>query len=120
MYQYAFEKLSAWIEAKELTKMIYSTTEFIPSDERYRLLSQLKKCAISVCSNLAEGSARRTKNDQAHFSTIAYGSTVEMLNQIILAYELGILDVDQYTRIRKQIEKVSFMIAALRKSQLKT
>jgi len=90
MYVYSFEKLEVWKESKKLTKIIYQITSRYPENEKFGLTSQLRRASISVCSNLAEGSARITSKDKAHFSTMAYSSLIEVLNQIIISYELDL------------------------------
>jgi len=105
MYIYSFEKLSVWIEAKDLAKTIYSLSKKFPSDEKFGLTSQLKRASISICSNIAEGSARNTGKDKAHFTTMAFSSTVEVLNQLILYYELSFITETEYNNIRKAIRE---------------
>lgn len=81
MYTYSFEKLSVWVETKDLAKIIYSLSKKFPSDEKYGISSQLKRASISICSNIAGGSARNTGKDKAHFTTMEFSSAVEVLNQ---------------------------------------
>lgn len=116
-YEYGFEKLEVWQKAKELTKIIYKVTEHFPDREKFGLVQQMRCCAVSVASNIAEGAARKTNKDKAHFTTIAYSSLMELLNQAIISYELNyILDQD-YQVIRIQVQKVSYMLNSLRNSQ---
>lgn len=117
-YLFSFEKLNVWIDSKELVKLIYLKTRSFPDEEKFGLTSQLKRAAISVSSNLAEGTARKTKKDQAHFSSMAYSSIMEVLNQIIIAKELNYISEDDYLILRQQIEKISNKLNALRKAQL--
>lgn len=117
--QYAFEKLEVWILAKNAAKLIYSITANFPSSERYSLQLQLRRSAISICSNISEGSGRNTAKDQAHFSTMAYSSLLETLNQLILAYELSFINQEEYQTTRRELESVSYHLNALRKSQLR-
>ncbi len=119
MYRFSFEKLEVWKESALLVKKIYKITDSFPTSEKYGLISQLRRASISISSNLAEGTSRNTKKDKAHFSTIAYSSTMEVLNQLILAKELNFVLEDDYLDLRNQIYKISNMINALRKSQLK-
>ena len=79
---------------------------------------QLRRATISIVSNLAEGSSRQSPKDQAHFSQIAYGSTIEVLTQLILANDLGFLDDKLLIEGRHLLESLTFKIAALRKSQI--
>ena len=97
MYVYSFEKLEVWVEAKELSKVIYIVTKDFPSDEKFGLTSQLRRASISICSNIAEGSARKTNKDKAHFTTMAFSSAVEVLNQVIITEELGFITKEQYS-----------------------
>jgi four helix bundle protein len=118
MYVYSFEKLEVWKESKKLTKIIYQITSRYPENEKFGLTSQLRRASISVCSNLAEGSARITPKDKAHFSTMAYSSLIEVLNQIIISYELDFINESDYLNFRILIESLSNKINSLRKFQL--
>lgn len=118
MYVYSFEKLEVWKESKKLTKIIYQITSSYPENEKFGLTSQLRRASISVCSNLAEGSARITPKDKAHFSTMAYSSLIEVLNQIIISYELDFISESDYLNFRNLIESLSNKINSLRKFQL--
>ena len=117
-YTYSFEKLEVWKDSKELTKLIYMATEKFPKNEIYVMVSQMRRAAISISSNIAEGSGRTNTKDQAHFYQIAYSSTIELLNQLIMSNELQFLSDDQYVETRLVIEKVSNKINALRKKRL--
>ena len=65
MYTYSFEKLQVWKDAKELAKVIYALTGNFPAEEKFGLISQLRRASVSIASNIAEGSARQTSKDQA-------------------------------------------------------
>lgn len=118
MYTYAFEKLSVWQNSRELSKLVYYLTNIFPENEKYGLVSQMRRAAISVSSNIAEGSSRKTDKDQAHFYTIAYSSLVELLNQLILSLDIGLIDDEKYSELRAQIELISNQLNGLRKSAL--
>lgn len=118
MYVFSFEKLEVWKESKKLTKIIYQITSRYPENEKFGLTSQLRRASISVCSNLAEVSARITPKDKAHFSTMAYSSLIEVLNQIIISYELDFINESDYFNFRNLIESLSNKINSLRKFQL--
>lgn len=117
-YTFSFEKLNVWVDAKELVKLIYILTIEFPGEEKFGLTSQLRRAAVSVASNLAEGTSRQTNKDKAHFSTIAFSSLMEVLNQIIISKELGFIKESDYQILRTEIEKISNKLNALRKSQL--
>lgn len=100
MFIYSFEKLEVWLE------------------EKFGLTSQLKRASISICSNIAEGSARKTNKDKAHFTVIAFGSAVEVLNQIIIAQDLNFITSEDYEILRQQIESITNKLNALRNYQI--
>ena len=81
------------------------------------MISQMRRAAISVASNIAEGTSRVTKKDQAHFSVIAYSSTIELLNDLIIARELAFLTDELYSLGRDKIEKQTYLISKLRAFQ---
>jgi len=115
---FSFEKLIVWQKAKQLGLAIYKTTPSFPTDEKFGLVSQIRRSAISVSSNLAEGSARQSGKDKARFSEIAYSSLIEVLNQLIISLELNYISEKTYNNLRLHIEEISRMINALRKTQL--
>ena len=118
MYTFPFEKLDVWQDSRVLVKLIYQLTKILPDDEKFGLISQMRRSAISVSSNIAEGSSRTSKKDQAHFYQISFSSLMELLNQMILCFDLDFIDLQNYNNIRKEIEKVSNKLNALRKSRL--
>ncbi|GGC86351.1 four helix bundle protein [Flavobacterium lutivivi] len=117
MYVYSFEKLDVWIEAKNFAKQIYTLTSKFPESEKFGLTVQLRRAAISIASNIAEGSARNSNKDKAHFTTIAFGSAVEVLNQLIISCELGFITEAEYIELRTQIESITNKLNALRNYQ---
>ena len=116
MHQYGFEKLSVWQSSRQLTLKVYDATKQFPSDEKFGLVTQIRRAMISVSSNIAEGSSRNTSKDQSHFYNLAYSSLIEVLNQTILSFDLGYVDATQYENIRTDIEEISNKLNALRKS----
>ncbi len=117
MYVYSFEKLDVWIEAKNFAKQIYTLTSKFPETEKFGLTVQLRRAAISIASNIAEGSTRNNNKDKAHFTTIAFGSAVEVLNQLIISCELGFITEAEYIELRTQIESITNKLNALRNYQ---
>ena len=118
-YTFGFEKLSVWQKSRVYAAGIYKVTQDFPKSEMYGLTSQLRRSAISVSSNLAEGTARKTSKDQAHFTTVAYSSLMESVNQLILSHDLGYLDSTAYQNLRAQAVEISRMLTALKKAQMK-
>lgn len=118
-HQFSFEKLEVWYLAKEFSKRIYAVTKKFPIEERFGLTAQLTRAAVSVASTIAEGSARASKKDQAHFSQLAYGSLMEIACQLIISCELGYLNNTEYQELRDKMEKISNKLNALRNYQLR-
>ena len=112
---YSFEKLEVWQDARNLTRTIYKITRKFPDDEKYGISNQMRRAAISVSSNIVEGSYRTTSKDKSNFMTISYSSLMELLNQTIVSYDLLYLNEDEYNDIRKLIEKVSNKLNSLTK-----
>ena len=115
-YTYSFEKLEVWQMSRELVKKVYIITSLFPADEKFGLTSQMRRAAISVSSSIADGSSRWGKNDKARFYEIAYGSLIEILTQLILAGDLGYIDLDEIEKNRPKIDSIGRMLDALRKS----
>ena len=115
-YLYSFERLTVWQEARVLAKMIYLTTDYYPKSEIFGISSQMRRAAISISSNIAEGSGRRGKKDQARYYQIAYSSALELLNQLIISLDLQYVKENDYQNIRLQLEKIGAMTNALWKT----
>ena len=113
---YAFEKLEVWQKSRSLVKKIYDVTSRFPTEEKYGLTSQLRRASVSVSSNIAEGSTRWGKRDKARFYEIAYGSLIEVMNQLVLSADLGFINEDELDVIKPQIAEISRMLDALYKS----
>ncbi|HUW93768.1 MAG TPA: four helix bundle protein [Bacteroidales bacterium] len=113
---YSFENLDVWQKSRNLVMSVYKITADFPLDEKYGLSSQLRRASISVSSNIAEGSTRWSKTDQARFYQIAFGSLMEVLNQLILASDLGFVDKERLTEIRVEIESIGRMLNSLHQS----
>lgn len=119
MYIYSFEKLEVWKLSKSLTLEIYDLTTQFPIDERYLLVSQMRRASISICSNLAEGNYRKTYPDRVRFFTFAYSSSLELLNHLIISYELSFITDTTYIKIREILEVLTAKINAFTESQKK-
>lgn len=117
MKTFSFEKLFAWQKARELNQMIYTTTKDFPKEELYGMISQMRRSAVSICSNLAEGSARISNKESARFYEVAYGSSIELLNLMILSNDFGYSNKTQYDNTRNKIHEVTGLIHQLHKSQ---
>ncbi len=116
MFVYPFEKLQAWHVAQSLVVKLYTVTSKFPSEERYGLVQQIRRAAVSISSNLSEGSGRFSVKDQGHFYSMSYSSLLEVLNQLFIAKQLSWLSPEDYTELRGQIEQLSAIITALRRA----
>ena len=116
MKEFSFEKLDVWKRTKEFTIEIYKVTQSFPDTEKFGLVSQLRRAAVSVSSNIAEGSSRKGRKDQARFYVIAFSSSIEVLNQLIISNELGILDDNHYKELREKLETITAMLNRLHES----
>lgn len=114
-----FERLNAWKFARELTLTIYTATSNFPIEEKFGLTNQMRRAAISVSSNIAEGAGRTSPNDQKHFYTIAYGSLTELLSQAIIACDLEFITTDILIDIRLQIDRLARVLSGLSASTTK-
>jgi four helix bundle protein len=115
-----FEKLDVWQKAIDFADLIYSETRTFPSDERFGLTNQLRRAAVSISSNIAEGSSRSSKSDFARFAEIATGSVFEVVSQAFIAHRQSFLSEDQFRKIYTDAEELSRMLSGLRKSLLST
>lgn len=118
MREYSFEKLHCWQHARKLAVWIYKITATFPTEERFGLISQMRRSAVSIAANLAEGSSRKTAKDQAYFSMISYSSSIELLNHLQISADLEFITEDLYIEGRGIIEKQTLLISQLRKKQL--
>lgn len=120
MGNFSFEKLDVWQKAKDFTVTIYNVTSEFPDNEKYGLISQLRRAAVSANSNIAEGSSRTTAKDQSRFYTMAYSSAIEVLNQLILCKELHFIEDMVYKELRSELEHITAMLNRLHKSALES
>lgn len=113
---FSFEKLEVWQLSRTLTKSIYLLTETFPSSEQFGLTNQMRRCSVSVSSNIAEAAGRLGKQEKVRFYSIAFGSLLELLNQLILSNDLGYMGDEVLKETRGTIESISRMLNALKKN----
>ena len=113
MLQLAHKKLDVYGIALNLTKEIYEVTKTSPKEEQFVLISQLRRAAVSVCSNLAEGSARISKADKRRFYEISRSSLVEIDTQFEVSLILGYLKKEQLLKLEGYIESVFRMLSKM-------
>ena len=113
-----FEKLEVWQKAIDFADLVYVDTRSFPSDERFGLTNQMRRAAVSISSNLAEGSSRHSKADFARFVEIANGSVFEVVSQAFVAKRQHFLSDDQFEILYRAAEEQSRMQSGLRKALL--
>src|SRR4030095_4063710 len=99
-----YKKLEVWILSMEIVKEIYGLTKSYPSIERYGLVSQTNRAAVSIPSNIAEGMGRNHKNDTIQFLHVSRGSAYEVETLLSVAKMLDIIDDQNYNDINKKLE----------------
>jgi four helix bundle protein len=90
-----FKELLVWQRAMDLAVFTYQLTGFFPKEEKYGLISQIQRCAVSIPSNIAEGSGRVSAKEFQHFISIALGSSFELETQVILAFRFNYISQEQ-------------------------
>lgn len=108
-----YTDLDAWKEARILVKMIYTSLATFPKDEIFGLQSQIKRSAISIPSNIAEGSGRNHKKDTLQFFYVARGSAYELETQLYLSFDLSFINDELLNILLNQLEKVRKLLAGL-------
>ena len=111
-----FRKIMAWQRAHAMTLRIYRATSEFPGDERFGLVSQIRRACASIPTNLAEGCGRSTNKELARFIDIATGSASEVEYQLLLAKDLGYLPKDQHTDLSTEIIEIRRMLLAFNKT----
>jgi four helix bundle protein len=114
-----FEKLEVWKKSIELADTIYASTRTFPAEERFGLTNQLRRAAVSISSNIAEGSSRSSKADFAHFIEFGTGSVFELASQMFIARRQGLLAEKNFQEIYADAQEIRRMLSGLRNS-LKT
>jgi four helix bundle protein len=115
-----FEKLDVWQKAIDFASPVYNETRAFPAEERFGLTNQLRRAAVSISSNIAEGSSRSSKSDFARFLEIAAGSVFEVVSQAFIAQRQGFWSDVHFRQIYSDAEELSRMLSGLRKSLLST
>ncbi len=107
-----FKNLAFWKKAHQVVLRIYAATKRFPKEEQYGLTSQMRRAAISIPSNIAEGCGRNTKPQLNNFLAIAAGSTSELQYQVLVGFELGYLNLEDYTYLDTELIDIRKMIFA--------
>ncbi len=107
------EKLEVWIRAIDFVVAVYKATETFPKEEKFGITSQIRRAAVSVPANIAEGAARQSAKEFLQFLSIAQGSASELETELLIAQRLGYLDAGSYNQMRTALDDVGRMIIGL-------
>ena len=110
----SYKELAVWQKGVDLACKVYGLTKQMPKEEMYRLSGQIIRCSTSIPANIAEGNARSTRRDYAHFISIARGSAAELETFLIIIRRLQLAPVEQIGALLQEAEEVSRMLNALR------
>jgi four helix bundle protein len=113
-----FEKLELWQRGIEFADLVYALTRRFPAEERFGLTNQMRRTAVSVSANIAEGSSRNSRSDFARFVEISTGSLFEVTSQAFIARRQGVISEDQFQKLYAAAQEQSRMQSGLRKSLL--
>ena len=114
MKRNSFRDLEAYKESKELVKEVYGLLGKFPKEEQYALCDQLRRSAVSITSNIAEGSGRSSAKEKVHFLEISYASLMEVLSQMDIALDLGYITEEEFSDFEIMCDKVASLISGLR------
>lgn len=109
-----FKELGIWKKSRYFCSEIYSITSAFPSDEKFGITNQLRRAAVSIPSNIAEGSSRNSNKDFSRFLEIAIGSAYEIETQLLIAYDLGFFQADKLDQLITQLEEIIKMTSKFR------
>ena len=115
-YTKAYQKLIVWQRAKELVVLVYKITDKFPKSEEFGLKSQMRRAAVSILSQIAEGYSRKSIKDKKHFIKISIGSLFELESDIEVSYELGFLNNNDYKALFIKKGEVGYLLDRYYKS----
>jgi four helix bundle protein len=111
----SFTDLNAWREGHKLVMMVYRITKKFPREEVFGLANQMRRCAVSITSNIAEGFSRQTTKEKMQFYSVSHGSLTELQNQLIISRDNDYLDKEEFDKIANQTIIVHKLITGLKK-----
>ena len=119
MHLCAFERLDVWQVSRAFVKEVYRLLTQFPVFEMYNLTNQIRRAAVSVSLNIAEGTSRNSLKEQSRFSEVAYGSLLEVYCSLLIAKDLDYIDEDDLSGISVRIQELSNKLNALKHSQIR-
>jgi len=111
--EFYFEKLDVWQNARVFVKDIYLVTAGFPNDDKYGIVSQVRRASSSITANLAEGMSRISEKEKARFIGIAFSSAMEVINFLILSKDLEMIKEEDYNDLRGKLEKITNQLNSL-------
>jgi len=114
-----YKELHVWEKSVELVTSIYTATRRFPEDEKFGLISQMRRCAVSIPSNIAEGHGRKSNVEFARYLRISYGSSSELETQLIISKKLNFLSDKDFDKINSELTEVRKMLNKLISTVLK-
>lgn len=115
MMKYSYENLKAWQVSINLAKIVYDLTKLFPKEEKFGITTQMRKAAVSISSNIAEGSARESTKEYIKFIRISLGSLSELESQLILSEKLGYINAPQLENVKLLTKNVGELIGGLKR-----
>ncbi len=117
--KFSFENLEVYEKARALVSDVYRIQNYLPKEERFGLGHQIRRAAVSILANLAEGSGRQSIKEKVHFIEISYGSLMEVFCELQTACDIGYMKEEQLNALRQQFTDIAKMLSGLRNSMLK-
>ncbi len=108
-----FKQLIIWRSGLDITKKVYRITKKLPEDEKFGLTSQMRRSSVSIPSNIAEGCSRNSDLEYKRFLEIAIGSSFELETQLIIAHEIGFIEMEEPNNLQKDIVGLQRQISSL-------
>ena len=107
------ERLDVWKKSIDFVVALYEVTERFPSDEKFGLTSQLRRAAVSISANIAEGAARKTAKEFSYFLSNSQGSTSEVETELLIAHRLHYLSAETFQALRSSLDEIGRMLTGL-------
>ncbi len=115
-YMNKYKDLIIWKKSMELAKVVYTITDKFPNDERYGIVNQMRRAAVSIASNIAEGAGRESNKEFNYFLSVSNGSSYELQTQLIISADINLVNPEKLNKANELIDEIQKMNFALRKS----
>ena len=111
-----YKELIVWQKAMALCKDVYALTKAFPKEELFGITNQMRRCAVSIPSNIAEGQARHSPKEFIHFLKISYGSLAELETQLLISLNIGVVKEEQIKILLENLQEIERMVMGLVRS----